>query len=509
MALPKEPRQKMINIMYLVLTALLALNVSSEILNAFKTVDNSLQRSSAAANVSTAQYFASFQVKAKEPASQANVAIWLPKAQKAQQLSTAMYDFIKSVKDSVLKEADFDPVKNGDSLYKEDNLEVSTRILVDGKLGKEMFQKLADYKKNLLAIDPELGKELANDLPIDLSMPKLQNRSNKTLEAAYFLMTPTVATLTMLSKFQNDVKSSENKVVEYCHKQVGQVEVIFDTYKPLVGASATYVMDGQEIEITAGLGAFNSKKVPNVTINGAGASVGPDGLATQKFIAKGVGSKSVNVVISYTDQDGKPQSVTKVINYTVGSPTGASVSADAVKVLYIGLDNPLSVNGGNVGDEKVHPSIDNGEIVKGDKPGKYIVRPAKPGTGTITLNIDGQGAQAFPFRVKTVPDPVAKVGISGGGRIKVNEFKAQEGVSAVLENFIFEGVKFTVQSYTIVLNGAGFPVLQAKPVSGDSFGPVRDLIEKSKGGTTIVIDEIKASGPGGTRTLKPIVFNLY
>jgi hypothetical protein len=83
-----------------------------------------------------------------------------------------------------------------------------------------------------------------------------------------------VAALTMLSKFQNDVKSSENRVVEFCHKQVGQVEFVFDTYAPIVGSSANYLMDGQELEITAGLGAFNSQKIPTVSINGASAAVG-------------------------------------------------------------------------------------------------------------------------------------------------------------------------------------------------------------------------------------------
>ena len=78
-----------------------------------------------------------------------------------------------------------------------------------------------------------------------------------------------------------------------------------------------------------------------------------------------------------------------------------------------------------------------------------------------------------------------------------------------LENFVFEGVKFSVSSFTIVLTGAGFPSLQFRQVAGDSFDPVRDLIEKCKPGSTVTIDEIKASGPGGTRTLPPIVYNLY
>jgi len=509
MALPKEPRQKMINIMYLVLTALLALNVSAEILNAFKTVDNTLRKSSNVVNLSTTTYLASLQEKLRRPESREKASLWYPKAQGAQQLAANTYNFIEGVKDSLLKDADFDPKKNGDSAFKEDNIDIATRIMVDGGLGKKLYQNLVSYRSQLLALDPSIAKEFGSNLPIDLALPKVQNKENNTWEAAYFRMTPVVAALTMLSKFQNDVRTAENRVVEFCHNKVGQVEVVFDTYAPLVGSSSTYLMDGQEMEITAGLGAFNSQKKPSITINGSPATIGPDGLARQKFIANGVGSKTVTVTINYTDQDGKPQTKTVPIQYVVGSPTGASVSADAVKVLYIGLQNPLSISGGNVGDEKVHPSLDNGSLSKGDQPGKYIAQPAKPGLAHITLNIDGQQKpQVFEFRVKTVPNPVAKVGNNEGGPIPANEFKAQFGVRAELQNFVFEGVRFNVTSYTLVLTGAGFPVLQYKPVTGDSFDPVRDLIEKTKPGTTVTIDEIKASGPGGTRKLPPIVFNL-
>lgn len=509
MALPKEPRQKMINIMYLVLTALLALNVSAEILNAFKTVDNTLQKSNAVVSGSTSSYLQSLQDKMNKPESREKASIWLPRATTAQKLSNDTYNYIESLKALLKSEADFNPQKNGDSSFKEDNLEASTRIFVENGKGKELYDKLADYRKKLLEIDPLISNAFSKNLPIDLSMPKTQNPNNVTWSDAYFRMTPTVAALTMLSKFENDVKTSENKVVEFCHNQVGHVEYVFDTYTPLVGSSSTYLMDGQEMEITAGLGAFNSQKKPTITINGSSVPLADDNLAHQKFIANGVGPKTVTVTINYTDQDGKPKTETKTINYVVGSPTGASVSADAVKVLYIGLQNPLSVNGGNVGDEKVHPSIDNGKLTKGDKPGHYIVEPVKPGTANITLNIDGQQKpQTFEFKVKTVPDPVAKVGKSKGGPMKVNDFKAQFGVRAELENFVFEGVKFNITSFTIVFTGAGFLNLQARQVTGDTFDSVKDLIDKAKPGTTVTIDEIRASGPGGSRPLPPIVFNL-
>ena len=98
MALPKEPRQKMINLMYLVLTALLALNVSAEILNAFKTVDNSLDKTNSTVNISTENIMESFRNKLADPTSKAKAEIWYPKAQNAQQMTTAMYTYIEDLR---------------------------------------------------------------------------------------------------------------------------------------------------------------------------------------------------------------------------------------------------------------------------------------------------------------------------------------------------------------------------------------------------------------------------
>ena len=110
-------------------------------------------------------------------------------------------------------------------------------------------------------------------MQIDLSMPRVQDKGNKTWEAAYFHMVPTVAAITMLSKFQNDVKTSENRVVAFCHEQVGKVTVRFDTYAAIIGQSSNYLMPGQEMDITAGVGAFSKAAIPSITIDGQAATV--------------------------------------------------------------------------------------------------------------------------------------------------------------------------------------------------------------------------------------------
>ena len=509
MALPKEPRQKMINLMYLVLTALLALNVSSEILNAFKTVDRGLINSNNLIENKNQTLFSSFKDKISKPETRDIATYWFQRADKARTLADATYKYIDNLKDSLKKEAGL-KIKDGKEDFKEDDLEAATRLFIKHGEGEKLKQQLSEFRENLLKIDPVIAKEFEKTLPLNLENAPIQNTASKSAKNdwsyGYFHMTPTVAALTLLSKFQNDVKSSEAAVVEFAHKKTGEVVIIYDQFQAIASQSSEYLMPGQELRISAGVGAFSKTAQPQVTIDGTSVPLNADGVAEYKTTVGGPQNYSKKVTIQFRKPDGTLASIDKEIKYTVGSPTGASVSADAVKVLYIGLKNPISVSGGNVGDERVSASIDNGSLSK-EGPGKYIAEPSKPGKATITLNIDNKPTP-FEFRVKSVPAPVAMVGNSKGGPMKVNDFKAQAGVRAELENFVFEGVQFTVTGYTIVFQAAGFPELQYRQVKGNTFNEVRDLIERCKTGSAVTIDEIKVSGPGGGQQLPPIQFNL-
>lgn len=504
MALPREPRQKMINLMYLVLTALLALNVSNEVLNAFKTIDKSLTTANETIDKKTKTIFASLSEKANDPKTQELARIWMPKAEQAKQLSDEVSTFIEGLKTEIKDASGFN-AKNG--AYKESNLDVPSRIMIDKNRGDELLKKLTAYKSAMLSLDPEINAEFKNSLPLDLSMPEVKNSNNKTWAAAYFRSTPSVAAITILSKFQNDIKNAEAQVVEFAHNKIGAVKVVYDEFQALATANAQYLLPGQEFNITAGVGAFSKNARPTVTIDGAAVPLNAEGLAEYKTTAGGPGTYTKRVNISFVKPDGTTSTITRDITYTVASPTGLTVSADAVKVLYVGLDNPISVGGGSgTSADNLRVSISQGSI-SGSR-GKYTAKVTTPGTATVSVN-DGKGTTNFEFRVKSVPAPTAMVGASKGGRIRVNDFKAQAGVRAELENFVFEGVKFTVSSYTITFAGAGYPEFMHKAVSGNSFNAARSLIERAQPGSTITIDEIRAVGPGGSRTLAPIAFNLY
>lgn len=509
MALPKEPRQKMINIMYLVLTAMLALNISSEILNAFKTVDTSLMIANATIERKNTDIFKSFEKKLEDPASAERAKQWLPLADQAKRYADQMYKQLDDLKLQLKNEAGL-KVEDGKEVYAEDNLDAATRMMVEKKQGEKLKKALDDFKKNLLAIHPEIRSNFEKALPINTDVDKslIQNPANRDFSSVYFRMTPAIAAITILSKFQNDVRNSEAMVVDFCHRKVGEVEVVYDEFKALAGTNSQYLMPGQELVITAGVGAFSKKAQPTVSVDGANVALNAEGVAEYKMNVGGPGSYTKNVKITFIKPDGTPATVEKKIEYTVGSPTGASVSADAVKVLYIGLKNPLTVLGGNVGDEKVKVSLDNGSLTKTGA-GKYIAEPAKVGEATVTVNADGK-VTPFKFRVKNVPPPQGMIGPFDGGRVPVNTIKAQAGVRAELKDFVFEGVNFTVTGFTVYATGAGFNVPGISPNEGAYFNSdSKRIIEKLQPGSTLVIDEIRAAGPGGTRKLPAMVFNCY
>lgn len=501
MSLPKEPRQKMINMMYLVLTALLALNVSSEILNAFKTVDKSLMTATGVAEKKNSEIFKSFQKKIEDPTTRDKAEVWLPKAQRAKALSDEVYNFIEGLKAELKKEAGLKIVE-GKEDFKEDDLEAATRLFVaapNGK-GKALFDKLANFKKQLLEIDPEMAAAIGANLPLNLPEAKTE-KDKEEWAYTFFHMTPTVAGITILSKFQNDIKNSESQAVEFCHKEIGEVELVYDQFQAIANANASYVMPGEEIVINAGVGAFNSASQPKVSVDGASATPTPDGSFEYKFRPTGSGSK--NVTISFVKPDGTTASVTKEIKYTVGVPSGLVVSTDKTRVFYQGLENPLSVTGGS-GDEKVEVKVEGAGIsTRKAGPGQYIVTANALGSATVIAS-DGKNTQKIIIPVKRVPNPLATVGGSGGGPIGANALRVQRGVVAELKDFVFEGVKYDVVSFTLICTGRGFEEsgFGIAEVAGAYFNAeAKALLARCQPGSTVVIDEIKVIGPGGTRLL--------
>jgi len=502
--------------MYLVLTALLALNVSSEILNAFVTVNGSIIKSNAVITDKNKLTYESFDAKLKDDQTKAQAAKWAPKAEEARKLSADLYTYIEGLKDQLTKEAGtHENHTDGKQEINADNLDAAVRLMDQKGKGKELYAKLDDFKKKILSgIDPNdssLGKraDLAADLerlqksiPMDLSIPasktgtKYSNDVNGWIES-YFHMTPAIAALTILSKFQNDVKSSEAQVVDYYHSKIGEVKLVYNKFQAIAQANTSYAMPGDNIEITAGVGAFSDAAKPKITINGQNMPITPEGTALFKTSASGTGEHSVNVAIEFNKPDGSVEHVNKVVKYTVGVPSGASVFLEKMNVLYIGVDNPLTISGGSVGSEKVRVSFADGSISKagGDR---YIAKPSKPGLSKIVVNANGKNFE-FPMRLKYLPPPTGFVGSKKGGSISSAEFKAIGAVIAKLEESDFEA-PFKVVSYR--LGAVGGPIQLYREATNDGnrwSGQAASIVTSAGPGTRIFIDAINVVGPDGRK----------
>jgi gliding motility-associated protein GldM len=501
MALPKEPRQKMINLMYLVLTAMLALNVSAEVIEAFRTVDKSLIKSNTNLEAGNTGLFASLAAKVNENGvDKEKLAKWTANAQTAKKLSDDFNTYLDGLKSELKTMSGFkgEKTEKGDDKFKDDDLNASSNLMDNQKKGEELDNKLKAYKAAIFGIDPEIAKEFATTFPIESDA----NAGDATTKS--FRMMPTVAAITLLSKYQNNIKNAENQVVTFCHNQVGQVKFIYDQFKPIIGTSSTYLMPGEQMTVTAGIGSFSKSAAPSITINGVTQGANADGVAERTFPVSGSGS--VNVVVTYTKPDGTKGTETKSIPYTVGIPGGAAVMLDKMNVFYIGVDNPVTI-GSPTGWDKTQVSMTGGTITSGTS--KRTVKVTAIGTATINVTANGS-TTPFNFRIKRIPDPIIKVGPSAGGRMQAVVFRSQQFVRADLENFDFEA-KFSVTGGTVYFMNPGDRNVKQISLSSGSLASAGEYMKTLAPGSTVIFDNIRVVGPDGQpRTIQnPPGFSLY
>ncbi len=488
MSLPKEPRQKMINMMYLVLTALLALNVSSEILNAFRVVDGSLKRSNANVSASTADIYNSFELALKNPEKAAKAAQYKPIADKIKAETETLQKVVDEYNKKIVDAAGGVDPKTG-KLKKEDNLDIGTRIMEKEGGGEKLFAAIQTYKNNVKSL---MGAEYNLAFPKGTPLEDETIKSGKDLAVKNFSMQPSVANLTMISKTLSDIKNTEAQAVKHLFAKIDGVVVRLNKFEPLVSTNATYLMPGEELVVSAGLGAFNDENKPQITIGGAGVATGPNGLGERKIQVQSSGS--VPVTITYKDPNtGIMQSISKTVQYTVGTPGGASVSADKMNVFYIGVDNPVTIASGK-GWDKTSVSMSGGSISGSN--GRYTVRVSSEGMASVNVSMEGKNS-SFPFRVKSLPPASAFVGTYKEGDMPAASLRAMGGVRAALENSEFDA-PYRVVGYTITGSGAGFSgAVSAANEGGFWAGSAAAIANKAVPGSIISFSKITVVGPDG------------
>lgn len=506
LSLPRHPRQKMINLLYIVLIAMLALNVSSEILNAFKIVNESIHHSNESIDQKNALIYDQFNKQMQQDPQK--VGPLKAKAEQVKAQTSSLVTYIDSLKAKIIAESG--GVDDSGQIKRMDDLDAPSRVMENWKNGPELKKRMETLRDNLLAYyKPGEREAAAKVFPLRIDEPP--KGSKKDWSQLNFDMVPSIAALTILSKFQNDVKNSEAQVIDYLYGQINAQDFTFDTYKPLVSANSGYIMNGQQYTADIMLGAYSSTVNPTITVNGQPVKV-ENGIGTFSTVGSGVGEHTYNVAVNLKDKDGRIKTYTTTGSYMVGA-SSLSVSATKMNVLFIGLDNPISIAAAGVPAESVSASISQGSLSKIGT-GSFMAKVSTVGKATVNVSAkvgnQTKNMGSMEFRVMRVPDPVAEVGGSKGGRMQSAVFRVQQGVMATLENFYFD-VKFPITHFTMGFAGAGFSDYIERQSSSALFTTdMKQLMQRCKPGTLIYIDEIRAKAPDGTtRNLPGIAFKLY
>jgi gliding motility-associated protein GldM len=505
--------------MYLVLTALLALNVSSEILAAFRTINTSIKRSNESITQKTGDKYAIFEESMGIPSERAKVEPFYKTAMEVKSSSEGLINYLEDWKRRLIVQSGGwrDSIAFPGEIANESDLHASTDLLVEkNKGGDSIRRRLEDYRIQLLSsLGMDTSSSLAKQLPLKIENVKPSDANPKGEWAAgNFYNMPVIATVTLMSKFQNDIKNSEAMIIDQLFEKIHEKDVKFDGFKAIAVPKNSYLLAGQKVEAEISLAAFKTSFKPIVTSNMGRVTDTKEGIAYWENTASGTGLQTVKGTVAI-DMGGKLEKKDFEFTYMVGT-TGASMQLDKMNVFYIGVPNPVTVSAAGYSMEDIDLTIPDATITKGDALGKYMVMMKKQGKVMAVINartkegLKQVGTQEI--RVKMIPDPVAEVGGRGGSFMEPsNRMKVYPGINASMKAFDFD-VRFSVTSYD-------FTYLQKRQ---DPVGPitvpsplfsfnkqVSQLIEKCKPGDKIFLENIKARGPDGVpRTLNTIIITI-
>lgn len=499
----------MISVMYLVLTAMLALNVDKQVLDAFVMVNHNLLHTIENFTSKNQRVYNDFKAAAEENPQKAEK--WNNKVLKVKSSADSLYHYINTLKVLLVKRADGD---DGDitNIVSKDNLNTSPELMLTKKHGTKLKIAIESYRNSLIALIDTSNTELIASIKksLDTGNPITHDGSTPTWESENFQGYPLIAVVTLMSKMQSDVRNAEADVINNLYAQIDASSFKFNKLQAQVVSKSDYVLQGNAYEAKVFLSAVDTTAVPVIIVGNNTLPIVPgENAGLYKTTAGGDGKVKWNGRINYRNPQGIIVSYPFEHEYEVARPS-MTVSPTKMNVFYMGLDNPVSISVPGISTNNLSVSITNGSIQKG--PNGYFVRPEKVGVNAvITVNamIDGQprliGSTAF--RVKRVPDPLAYVAGKIEGTISRSELLAQQGVLAKIPDFDFD-MRFTVQSFVVSTSRGGFVV--DKSTNGNRFTQEQtDLMRGLNPGNRLYIESIVVKGDDGTtRYLPSISFKI-
>ncbi|GAB2636980.1 gliding motility protein GldM [Emticicia sediminis] len=414
----ESPRQKMINMMYLVLTAMLALQVSNALLQKFQLLNNSLERANSAANGNNEKSVKAIEKEIREKPGGAQYADVLQKALEVRKVTTEMDNYISGLKQEIVNAGGGLDAETGGVKNPSEEEKVAILMVGDAKNGKgyELKKKLNDFAVQLQKFAAPNTKfpELAVDAAQDPALAKTDNiTKSKDFTELYFAQTPVPAALAVLSQKQSEVRRLEGEVLEYLASQVGIKEIKFDEIFAVVIPDSRSVVAGQKYKAEVAIGAYSKSITPRISINGSALPV-KDGKGLYEITASGGDfdkngqlKRSYKATVSYPSPDGSMKSVEKEETYTVLKPS-VQIETASMPALYFKCANRLATYSPGLGALYSPTFSGSGaEFIPGEGGKVTIV----PNSAKASMNVVNNGItlQTFNFPVRRVPKPTIKL----------------------------------------------------------------------------------------------------
>lgn len=508
-----SPRQRMINLMYIVLTAMLALNVSSDVLNGFSQVQEGLQltgRNLTSKNEVQFRYLE--QLYAKNPTKARQ---WYESGKSLRSATAALYSQIEELKTAIAKKAD-GPDGDYHAIKRQDDLEAASSVMLNpiSRRGASLRKSIDAYRTTVSSMISDPAKRKAIEQLLSTAVRRKPGQLQVAWETKMFDNMPTVAAITLLTKLQNDIRTAESEAMSNLITNVDIGDVRVNELNAYVIPRSNMIIRGGKYSANIVLAAIDTTQRPTVYVGGSRIN-NPSGL--YEFVAGRTGNFDYSGYIEVPKPDGSIERRPFKSSYTVIEPM-ATVSATMMNVLYAGINNPISISVPGIPTSAITATMTNGSLTRsGDS---WIAHPSKVGAEaviSVSAQVEGRSMTVgqTKFRVRKLPDPNPYIAIRDGSgntvhykgtprRISKGALMGASGLGAAIDDDLLN-VTYTVVSFSTVFfdsMGNAIPEVSA----GSQFSSrQREQFKRLKPGKSFFITSVKAKGPDGiTRDISPM-----
>ena len=508
-----SPRQKMINLMYIVLTAMLALNVSSDVLDGFTQVQEGLSHTNDNFAGRNDAVYASLSHAAQVNPDKAGA--WHARATELRSEAASLYSTIDSLKFAIVRKAD-GAAGDPDNIDNRENLEASSVVMLGPveRNGEKRRRRVESFRSFVAPMITDSATRAGIDAMLNTEPRRAgATEALRSWESVKFENQPVVAAVALLSKLQNDVLYAEGEALTALSAAVDAGDVRVNELNAFVIPQSRYVMRGSAYHADIVLAAVDTTARPAIVIGDK--RIDSDGGYT--FTPGASGSYSYSGYLELPLPDGSVARHPFSADYVVTEPV-ATVSATMMNVLYAGIDNPVEISVPGLPTSSVSATMTNGSLVRnGDR---WVARPAKAGDKAVVsvsaTTPDGRSTQvaAIDFKVRKLPDPTAFIPVDptvvGSGRFKGERpmpkaaLLAAKGLGAAIDDGVLD-IDFKVTHFeTVFFDSMGNAIPEVSD-GADFSKRQKDSFRRMSRGKRFVISRIKAIGPDGIeRTLSPI-----